>query len=199
MDDDDDDKVTVKIPVSDLPEALDVAAYAKTAHALIIDNKERQAARFLRYQRGCYLQAASQEDMRKDNLRKNLLGSLQYGTWFTISFGDFPCDLESIFDAEHFPRAALSRTEIFKEDVYGPLLRPEKGEAEPAEFLALDSMKMIFVTDKDPPQEGLAHAMEKMQVIKIANDRFDDSIADKLNEYCGNTPNYNRGDRHTYL
>ena len=67
----------ISVDLTDLPEALDIATYSHEKHALIVDNKLAQASRFLRYQRGCYLQFANIDDKSPENLRKNLVGALK--------------------------------------------------------------------------------------------------------------------------
>ena len=84
--DDDEEDTSMLIDVADLPDALDIATYSHQKHTLLIDNSEAMGSRFLRYQRGCYLQYHQQNDVEPESLRKNLIGALQYGSNFVLSF-----------------------------------------------------------------------------------------------------------------
>jgi ankyrin repeat protein len=165
------DNTLVEVDLPDLPEALDVATYTRERHVLLIDNKEFQGARFLRYQRGSYLQAARQEDVQPETLRKALVGGLQHGGWFVMAFGSLETNLQTVFSEEMFPNfeQLMDRRSLYLEEVHTPLLRPDAGDPTPQQFVARDEFKLIFVTDKDPPQEGLQACTRNFQVIKLKN------------------------------
>ena len=65
-----DDGGALSVEIADLPDALNLATYTRGRHALIVDNADGMASRFLRYQRGCYLQHARREDVEQESLRK---------------------------------------------------------------------------------------------------------------------------------
>jgi hypothetical protein len=98
----DTESLEMVIDISDLPDALDIATYTHQRHALIVDNKEAMGSRFLRYQRGCYLQFHQQKDIESESLRKNLIGALRFGSNFVLSFNDLPADdLSILFQRGH--------------------------------------------------------------------------------------------------
>ena len=168
--DDDEEDTSMLIDVADLPDALDIATYSHQKHTLLIDNSEAMGSRFLRYQRGCYLQYHQQNDVEPESLRKNLIGALQYGSNFVLSFDNLPCDDASVLleNETSFPVAALDRSQIFMEETWSPLLREEKGDPSATHFLPLDNFKMIFITKQDPPQQGLLDLVGKnMAIIRI--------------------------------
>ena len=173
MNDDFDDlenNAPLQIDVSDLPDALDITTYSRQKHTLIIDNKEAMGSRFLRYQRGCYLMYHQQVDVAPENLRKNLIGALRYGSNFVLSFDDLPADdISTLFeDKTFFPTKVLNRSEVFKQETWGPMLREEAGDPKQTHFLPLDNFKLIFVTKQDPPQKGILDAIQKnMAIIRI--------------------------------
>ena len=160
----------LSIHISDLPDALDITTYTHQRHTLIIDNKEAMGSRFLRYQRGCYLQYHKQTDIEPESLRKNLVGALQFGTNFVLSFDQLPADDISLLfqDDTCFPKALLSRSEIFKKSTWEPLLRPETtDDPKPSNFLPLNNFKLIVVTKNDPPQQGLDILGANVSTIRI--------------------------------
>ncbi len=166
----DEPSAPIQVHISDLPDAINMATYERGRHVLIVDNAEGMASRFLRYQRGCYLLFHNQDDITPESLRKNLVGALKFGSFFVLSFDELPCaSVDQLFtDDACFPQAAMRRTEVFKKETWGPLLRPDEGDPAPHLFIPLDSFKMIFITRKDPPQEGLAKlADQHLTVIRI--------------------------------
>lgn len=162
----------VEVHLADLPEALEVATYTQEKNTLLIDNSECQGARFLRYQRGSYLQAAREEDVQPETIRKALVGALQHGGWFVMSFNAFETSLDTVFSPEAFPNVEeiLQRKSLFKDEVVATLLKPENGDPVIEQFVARDEFKLIFVTDKDPPQDGLKFAVDNFQIIKLKDD-----------------------------
>lgn len=58
-------------------------------------------------------------------------------------------DLESYFSPGHFPKEIVSRGEMFKEEVYTTLLRPENGDPQPHEFIPSASFAFIIFTEAD--------------------------------------------------
>ena len=125
----DEPSAPIHVHISDLPDAINMATYERGRHVLIVDNAEGMASRFLRYQRGCYLLFHNQDDITPESLRKNLVGALKFGSFFVLSFDELPCaSVDQLFtDDACFPQAAMRRTEVFKKETWGPLLRPDEG------------------------------------------------------------------------
>ena len=73
MEPDEEPGAPIRVHISDLPDAIDVATYERNKHILIVDNAEGMASRFLRYQRGCYLLFHKQESMIVESLRLSFL------------------------------------------------------------------------------------------------------------------------------
>ena len=170
----------ISVTLHDLPDALDIATYTAETNCLIIDNKDSQASRFLRYQRGAYLQAARKEDVEPESVRKALVGSMEHGGWFTMSFGEFDTDLRDVFQFEN-KFDLLNRKKLFQEETFTTLLKPDLGDPAPNLFIPKDDFKLIFVTNKDPPQVGLDYAVKNFQIIKMKNEEANQnkSEADK--------------------
>ena len=74
-----------------------------------------------------------------------------------MAFGSLETNLSTIFSEEVFPNfdQIMDRRSLYLEEVHTPLLRPDAGDPTPQQFVARDEFKLIFVTDKDPPQSGL--------------------------------------------
>ena len=68
--------------------------------------------------------------------------------------GESTRDLTTLFSDDFFPRALIEgKGRIFEQDVWSKLLRPEKGDAKPEEFIVdgnfkvrLDSITCLFVS-----------------------------------------------------
>ena len=164
------DTNNLEVDISDLPDAIDIATYSHSKHTLLIDNKEAMGSRFLRYQRGCYLQYHNKDHMTNESLRKNLIGALRYGSNFVLSFDNLPADdISHLFqDETFFPKTVMDRASVFKETTWGPMLREEADDPKQTHFLPLDNFKLIFVTKKDPVQSGIIDAVGKnMAIIRI--------------------------------
>ena len=143
MEPDEEPGAPIRVHISDLPDAIDVATYERNKHILIVDNAEGMASRFLRYQRGCYLLFHKQEDVAPESLRKNLIGALKFGSFFVLSFDEFPvASVDALFEDEtSFSRAVMERAQLFKEETWAPMLRPDKGDPEAHLFMPWTSSR----------------------------------------------------------
>ena len=95
-----------------------------------------------------------------------------------MSFEDLPADgVDDIFSDDHFPKSALSRTGVFLESTWRPLLSEEEGSL----FFPLDSFRLIFLTRKAEIQSGLTDVLPFFQVIRI-KDPSDGADADSAAE-----------------
>merc|ERR1712079_996691 len=82
-----------------------------------------QACLFLKY-RARMLSVFKKGDFEKESLRRALVQAMHNGAWLVLDFDKVECDLERLFDKDHFPEAVLSPHELFLEETYRPLLRP---------------------------------------------------------------------------
>ncbi|CAK4659532.1 unnamed protein product [Aphanomyces euteiches] len=128
--------------LKDLPAALEKAVYVYEKYPLIVD-ETGQAAQFFKYQRGCFLMAGSPNDMAAAALRaRSLLAGLE---------------LDQFFDDTWFPSQVVDRHELFKPEVWTPLLRPAEGDPDPSMFLPNDAFKFaILCGNIEPPPRTLA-------------------------------------------
>jgi len=160
----------ITVALRELPEALDRAVYVHERWPLVVD-PTGQAARFLKYQRGSFLCTRLPGDMVDTNLRRALVGALRYASFMTIdvracrgvlvlvlvcasvtlAWVDSPCtqfgddtaqNIGKYFSAGHFPEEAMSRSELYKEEVWAPLLRTDEGDPSQATFLPRDEFKV---------------------------------------------------------
>ena len=152
---------TITTNLKGLPDVLDTCVYINEKWPLIIDDQDC-ATRFLKYQPGNFLWAHSPKDVAKENLRKSLLGSLQFGTWLVLHLGTTSLEVEQFFDDTHFPKSLLTRrpVECNNRDFWEPLLRTELGDPEPEEFQIRDGFKFIVVSKNEqsgpPPKTSQA-------------------------------------------
>ena len=137
---------TITTNLKGLPDVLDTCVYINEKWPLIIDDQDC-ATRFLKYQPGNFLWAHSPKDVAKENLRKSLLGSLQFGTWLILHLGTTSLEVEQFFDDTHFPKSLLTRrpVECNNRDFWEPLLRTEMGDPEPEEFQIRDGFITVGV------------------------------------------------------
>ncbi|KAG9406622.1 hypothetical protein AC1031_002945 [Aphanomyces cochlioides] len=128
--------------LKDLPAALEKAVYVYEKYPLIVD-ETGQAAQFFKYQRGCFLMAGSPNDMAAATLRRSLVAALRHGTIMTICFDKLAgLELDQFFDDTWFPSQVLDRHELFKPEVWTPLLRPAEGDPDPSMFLPNDAFSL---------------------------------------------------------
>ncbi|CAK4119069.1 unnamed protein product [Aphanomyces euteiches] len=147
--------------LKDLPAALEKAVYVYEKYPLIVD-ETGQAAQFFKYQRGCFLMAGSPNDMAAATLRRSLVAALRHGTIMTICFDKLAgLELDQFFDDTWFPSQVVDRHELFKPEVWTPLLRPAEGDPDPSMFLPNDAFKFaILCGNIEPPPRTLARIHE---------------------------------------
>ena len=175
-----------------LPDALEHCLYVDERWPLVLDPTE-QASRFLRYQRGCFLLGESQQDMERDHLRRLLVGCLKCGSTMCLAYSsvDTLRGLEAAFEDNFFPREILDKRQLFREDVWSTLLRPDQGDPEPHEFLPRDDFALVVVVGKGDPRtlelpEDVRDAFSIVAVgetpAKTADKKADadDALADSL-------------------
>jgi len=113
-----DEKPMIKVaevPLRQLPDAIEEAIYIHEKFPLIIDPTE-QAARFLKYQTGTFLNFEDPVQCTKKSLNRALVGSMQFGRTFTVKFDKLQgLSVNSpLFDSPtSFPIEILSRPTFF--------------------------------------------------------------------------------------
>jgi len=111
-----------KVQLWDLPAVLNDVVYTSEKYPFLID-PTGQACNFLRY-RSRYLTAFKKGDFEKESLRKGLVQALHNGAWLVLDFAQLDISLTELFVEGYFPEAVLSPHELFKEEIWKPLLRP---------------------------------------------------------------------------
>ena len=85
-------------------------------------------------------------DMDHEHLRQLLVGCLKCGSMMTLTYESLQnVNLEAIFKDTCFPKAVMNKAELFKEDVWSTLLRPDAGDPPPHEFLPRDDFALCVV------------------------------------------------------
>ena len=141
----DDEGPLAPVVLKGLPGAMETALFVREKWPLVVDPTE-QAGRFLRYQRGSFLIGESMRDMDHEHLRQLLVGCLKCGSMMTITYETLRnVDLGAVFKEGAFPRAVLDKRELFKESVWAALLRPDRGDPPPHEFLPRDDFALCVV------------------------------------------------------
>lgn len=115
------------IKLHDISTEINDCVYTSLKYPLLVD-PTGQAVQFLKY-RGRHLSVFKKGDFDKETLRKSLTQALHNGAWLILDFDKLACDVESLFDKDHFPDAVLSPHELFLEETLNSLLRPTDGFA----------------------------------------------------------------------
>lgn len=153
----------LEIDIRDILDAMDTAVYSTGRWPLVVD-PEGRAATFFKYQNGAYIMANYASETESENLRRvrggllrscdpaptsyaparppqALIGCIQRGSMMMFSFGEQDdATMEPFLDPATFPEQALRRADVFKPEVWTPLLRD--GDPKPDEFLPRDEFKV---------------------------------------------------------
>lgn len=158
----------VEITIKGLPEAIEEAVFVHEQFPLIIDPTGR-ANMFLKYQLGSYVKHNSYS---QTNLNRSLVGALIHGKTMTLSFEDLTGIKEDFFEPGFFPKEVLSRVQLYKEEVWQTLLRPNDGDPPANEVTVSPEFVFIICTTTDfvPPE-----LEQIMRVIKVVDKEHTDS------------------------
>jgi len=133
----------VSTDLRSLPDAIDEVVYRHERWPVIVDTNG-QGTRFLKYQRGTFIMMDNILDTQPENLRKSLVAALQHGTMLVLVFNEAE-SLHLAFDKDHFPpQVLMNKSELFKEEIWGPLLRP--GDPTIDLFAPKDEFKVIITS-----------------------------------------------------
>lgn len=76
------------------------------------------------------------------------MGCLKHGSSLILNYaGADDADVDALVHDGFFPPEVKSRVDIFREEVWKPLLRPEEGDENPDEFLPRDEFKARLAPD----------------------------------------------------
>jgi len=168
----DDSSGPVTIHLKKLPEAIEEALFVDERFPFIIDPTE-QAARFLKYQMGTFVNSDDPAKFNSNDLNRALVGAFQYGRTLTIKFPTLEglnAD-DSVFKPGLFPREVVSRTEFYKEAVWQSCLKPEKGDPTPEDINIAAEFAFIICSVADYVPPDLAHVMKVIRVVdKVSSD-----------------------------
>jgi ankyrin repeat protein len=144
-----------RVTLKGLPDAIDEAVYSAEKWPLILD-PTGDASRFLKYQRGSFLLGFNPHDMEADKLRQLLVGALNVGSNMVIKYRTIEnqADLTKHFVPGCFPEEILVKSKILDQACWETLLRPEQGDKQPHEFMAMDAFCLMVVTETEefPPE-----------------------------------------------
>lgn len=117
-----------------LPEAIEEAIYVHEKFPLIIDPTE-QAARFLKYQMGSFINS-DDPTLSKQSLNRSLVGALQYGRTMTLKFDSLDAEgmKEKIFEDNIFPVDVLDRQRFYSDEIWQSVLKSSLGDPDPKEI-----------------------------------------------------------------
>ena len=79
------------------------------------------------------------------------MGALKHGSNMCVAFGalgasDTSRDLSTLFSDNFFPRALIEgKGKIFEQEVWSKLLRPEKGDCKPNEFVIDGNFQVLLL------------------------------------------------------
>ena len=154
---------SIQVVLKGLPDAIDTACYMYERWPLVID-PTGNAARYLKYN-GSYVMATLPSQTEPELLRKMLLACLKAGTMIVFNFGESDCSqLASVFDPACFPAQVLDRKRCFDRSVWGPLLKPEAGEDDPAYFVPNEAFKMVVVTECPNPTQDFDSVLKRVTI-----------------------------------
>lgn len=166
------------ISLKQLPNAIEECLYVNEKFPLIIDSTE-QAARFLKYQLGSFVNFEDPTVMNARNLNRNLVGAMLHGRTMTVKMNTTEGLVEeSIFKSKEFPKEIICRDMFLKDDVWHSVLKVDLGDPDPGEATLSPDFVFIIVTSSD-----YIHPMLKkyMKVIKVV-ENVKSSSKDESNE-----------------
>jgi ankyrin repeat protein len=176
-----------------LPDELDNIVYIEESVPYICD-PAGGAQRFLSYSAGPRLLAiAADRDLAPERLRNALVASLKGGFPLTIDLGGLPdFDFVQHFDSNFFPKEVFDRAKLFTVEVFGPLLRPAKGDATPDAFNASSDFRLQLVSTLPEPPSSVA---EFCTVLHIGTAEDSDDDGDAVEDMvCGREVKKNSAD-----
>lgn len=153
----------IQVVLKGLPDAMDTACYMYDRWPLVVD-PTGNAARYLKYN-GSYIMATLPNQTNPEMLRKMFLACLKHGTLMTFNFGVADCSqLENIFDPACFPAQIFDRKRCFEKSVWGPLLKPDSGEEDPAYFIPNEAFKIVVVTENPSPTAEFDSVLKRVTI-----------------------------------
>lgn len=157
---------TKTINLKKLPEAIEESLFVHERFCLIVDPTE-QAARFLKYQMGSFVNSDDPTKFNTKALNRALVGALQYGRTLTIKFPTLEgLNIDRIFEPGMFPKEVLSRTMFYNEVVWKSCLKPDQGDPDPNEINIAAEFALIICTVADFVPPELSKVMKVIKVVE---------------------------------
>lgn len=162
--------------LKNLPEAIEETIFLHEKWALIIDPSE-QAARFLKYQSGSYINyddssytiSASSSKKRLEALKLALVASMKQGRTMTLKFDSFKgLDASSVFSEKMFPQSIISRRAFLASEDWKKLQDPsDKDELE----ISSEFVFIIVVTSAEEIPTELLSCMHIIKVVEAVSSK----------------------------
>jgi len=163
---DDDGVRPTEVVLKRLPDAIEESLYVHERFPLIIDTSE-QAARFLKYQTGSFINQNDPIQFTKKNLNRALVGAMQYGRTMTLKFDSLrSIDPVELFEVGLFPSEILNRSEFYKEEIWQSIIKPDLGDPEPGEVSISTEFVFIICTRDDYIPPALERVMHVIKVVE---------------------------------
>lgn len=153
------------ISLKKLPETIEEVVYVHERFPVIID-PTRKARMFLQYQAGTFLLA---EELNEERLNRALVGALKFGRAVTVSFESLRGLTYDFFSPGYFPKEVTSRSEIFRSEVWGSVLKPQLGDDSPDDFQPSADFVFILCATEDYVPPELAARMSIIRVVEKEN------------------------------
>ena len=170
------------IKLKQLPEAIEDALFVCERFCLIVDPTE-QAARFLKYQMGSFINADDPAKYNPEALNRALVGAFQYGRTLTIKFPTLEgLNTDTIFQPGMFPKEILSRQQFYDDAVWTSCLKPAKGDPDPTEIHIATEFAFIICTVADYIPPELAKIMKVIKVVENVNSETSTAGGDDVME-----------------
>lgn len=155
--------VVSEVTLKQLPEAIEESIYVHEKFPIVIDPSE-QAARFLKYQTGAFMNKEDPTQFAKAPLNRALVSSFLNGRTLTLRFPTLEGLDPAIFDSDMFPKEIISREQFLKEDVWKKLLKPGLGDPDPSDATFSSEFAFIICTATDYVPDVLKSSMRIVRI-----------------------------------
>lgn len=169
------------IDIKSLPDAIEEAVFVREKFPLIIDPTGK-AKLFLKYQLGSFVKHS---EISQTNLNRSLVGALIHGKTLTVSFEDLNGVTDSIFQDGYFPKEVLNRSELFKDELWQTLLKPEEGDPPANEVIVSPEFVFILITNTDYIPPDVANYMQLIKVVDKESTGGHDSNTSEMEQIAG--------------
>lgn len=140
-----------EVGIKDLPEAIEQAVFVHEQFPLIIDPTGK-ARLFLKYQLGSYIRNI---EFAQCNLNRALAGALLHGKTLTVVFDDLKGITYDFFVPGYFPKEVLNRNELYKDNVWQSIFKPEEGDPNISDIIPSPEFVFILCCASDYVQQSV--------------------------------------------